>query len=70
MYMISPRIFNKYILVLLIYANCFLIETYIFTLIEGTTLTDAKPIIFALGLAPTKEKYDPESPDEYFRYNL
>jgi hypothetical protein len=34
LYMISPKFFNKSIIVLLIYANLFLLETYIYTLVE------------------------------------
>jgi len=65
-YMLNTKMFNKYILVLVIFANFFILETYVFTLVADATL-EKKIWPRATGLGP--EDYDPGVSKEHWRYN-
>ena len=51
-YMLNTKLFNKYILVLVIFANFFIVETYIYTLCAGVEL-EKKIWPRATGLGPS-----------------
>ena len=66
-YMLNEKLFNKGILALVIFANFFILETYIFTLVVGLKWA-RKPSIWprATGLGPSD--YNPGTNKQYFRF--
>ncbi len=62
-YTLFPSFINKYSVLLLIYADLFVLIKYIYTLVAK----DSTPKNWML-LIGFSSRYDPASTDEYFRY--
>jgi hypothetical protein len=65
-YMISPDCFNKNIKLLLIYANVYILEKYLYTLIADYT----KEAGVWWDVTGFEAIYDPTTEREYFRYTV
>jgi hypothetical protein len=65
-YMISPNKFNKHINVLLVYANIYICEKYMYTLVADYK---SDPGVWWT-VSGFWASYDPESETEYFRYTI
>jgi len=70
-YMVSPQKCNKYMIVLVIYANFFIIEKYTYTMVTtaDTSTQTLSPLMMWLTALGFTSEYNPNSTREYFRYS-
>lgn len=62
-YTLKPSIIKNNSIFLLVYANVFVLEKYIYTMFQ--TSTEPQNWVIVIGLSTN---YDPDSEEEYFRY--